>query len=406
MSQALAGGMAGSRPIGYEEAKRLAGNEDALVRRALARRADIRSEILYYLAEDPAVEVRREIAANERTPRQADLLLARDADETVRQDLAVKIARLAPSLTTEQREHVQRMTQEVIAVLARDHAARVRRIVAEALKDLTDAPPAVIQQLARDAEIKVAAPVLQFSPLLSEADLLEIIQSGPIRGALTAISRRRGLGTNVTDAIVGAAIEAPAEAPAIAALLDNESAQIREETLDRILDQAPSVPAWHQPLVCRPRMPARALKRLAGFVADSLLDLLQSRPDLDPQTARAVAETVERRLSEEQAVVAPEGEEAIGAAVAAGDRKAVAAALARDSGLPLSQVDKILGWRNAKGVTALAWKAGLPMRLAVQLQLRIAGLAPRAVLYARDGVDYPMTVEEMSWQLTLFADPE
>ena len=121
--------------------------------------------------------------------------------------------------------------------------------------------------------------------------------------------------------------------------------------------------------------------------------------------SRAVAETVERQLAEEP-VVTPEGEEAIAAASAAGQRRAVAAAPARDSGLPLPQIDKILSWRNAKGVTALAWQSGLPVRLAVQLQLRIAGLAPRAALYQRDGGDYPMSAEEMDWQLALFTDPE
>ena len=57
---------------------------------------------------------------------------------------------------------------------------------------------------------------------------------------------------------------------------------------------------------------------------------------------------------------------------------------------------------SAKGITALAWKAGLGMRVATQLQLRMGGIPPGDVLHARDGVDYPLTDEEMTWQLDFF----
>ena len=42
----------------YEDAKRLARSDDVNARRKLALRADMRPEILYFLAEDKASEVR------------------------------------------------------------------------------------------------------------------------------------------------------------------------------------------------------------------------------------------------------------------------------------------------------------------------------------------------------------
>ena len=166
------------------------------------------------------------------------------------------------------------------------------------------------------------------------------------------------------------AVNAPAGAPTIAALLANGSAQIREETLDRILERAPATPSWHAPLVRRPSLPQGAMRRLAGFVAHSLLEILQRRPDLDPATARDVAALVERRLAEEEdeeadgapgrsgaaaAAKAPVGEDAIAAAIARADHVGVTAALARDAGLELAKVESILRSQSAKGVTALAW---------------------------------------------------
>src|SRR3546814_2510032 len=114
------------------------------------------------------------------------------------------MAAIAPGLSHEQREQVRRLTEDLIETLARDQAVRVRQVVAEALKDLTDASPEVIGRLARDAELVVAAPILEHSPVLLDTDLLDIIASGPIRGALAAIARRSNLAMEVSDAIVGA----------------------------------------------------------------------------------------------------------------------------------------------------------------------------------------------------------
>jgi hypothetical protein len=84
----------------YPEARRAAASDDAGVRLSLAQRDDVQPEVLYYLAEDDEPGVRRAVAANEATPRQADALLVDDVDDEVRISLARKISRLAPDLNT------------------------------------------------------------------------------------------------------------------------------------------------------------------------------------------------------------------------------------------------------------------------------------------------------------------
>jgi len=54
-------------------------------------------------------------------------------------------------------------------------------------------------------------------------------------------------------------------------------------------------------------------------------------------------------------------------------------------------------------VTSLAWKAGLSMRTAIQLQLKIAKVPPPDVLNARNGFDYPLSEAEMKRQLETIA---
>lgn len=401
--------------LSYEESKRMAENGSDKDRANLASRTDLRPELLYYLSQDPSSEVRRRIAANEQTPRQADLILARDKDEQVRTQLATKVAELTRKEGKDDQEKVQRFVEETLEVLAKDQTIQVRQILAEALKSVADAPPQVIQSLARDVEDVVACPVLEFSPLLSDEDLLDIIASSGASARLCAISRRDQVGERVSDAIVQ-----HDDRKAIAELLGNDSAQIREETLDALIDGSAAEPSWQKPLVERPVLPAKAVRKLASLVAESLLEKLKKRKDIDKATADAVAEEVRRRMSEghgeaDVPKVSDEDEarklfkektldsEVIGDAILAGRRDFVRHALALRAKVDIDLVDRILKGHSAKGITALCWRAGCSMRMSLRLQTHMGGIPPNKTLHARNGVEFPLSPEEMQWQLDFFA---
>ena len=161
-----------NHPLSYDQAKEMAQDKGEEVRLDLAARSDVEPEILYFLADDPSADVRRRIASNKATPVQADYLLAKDADQDVRGDLAEKIAQLAPGLTADEQDKMRKMAYEALDALAHDQVIRVRRILSEALKDVAGAPPEVIRRLASDVELVVSGPVLQYSPVLTEEDLL------------------------------------------------------------------------------------------------------------------------------------------------------------------------------------------------------------------------------------------
>jgi uncharacterized protein (DUF2336 family) len=403
-------------PIAYEQSREQARHGDSRVRTGLAARDDVRPEILYFLAGDASVDVRCAIAANPATPIQAGVLLAHDADVAVREALAEKIGRLFPELSSDQRQTVQIAVLEILETLARDQVRRVRAILADALKDQPNAPAHVVGWLARDRAIEVAAPVLEFSPLLADDDLIAVIADAPIPGALAAIARRGSVSTRIADAIVAAE-----DRDAVAALLGNPSAQIREETLDRLIERSRDVTEWQPPLVRRPRLPPSAAAKLASFVADSLLAILRDRGDLDPATLAAVEKAVAERLDspgrERSRAKAPTGaararalnergaldEKALAEALTDGDQACVAEGLALLAGVSDATIARIRAACSAKGMTAVAWKAGLSMRFAIRLQARFAGVAPGEILNARDGVDYPMGSDEMEWLLEFFA---
>jgi uncharacterized protein (DUF2336 family) len=81
-------------------------------------------------------------------------------------------------------------------------------------------------------------------------------------------------------------------------LLSNKSAQIREETLDRIVDSAADQDAGHPPLVSRPSLSARAGSALSHLSTEGLLETLAARKDLGSDVTDAISEDVRRRLGD------------------------------------------------------------------------------------------------------------
>lgn len=413
-----------SKPVSYEDASDLAQNGNEEQRADLAGREDIAPEVLYFLAEDKSARVRRVIAANRATPRHADLLLAKDADEDVRGTLAEKVARLSRGMSDQETDRLQVMTYDALTLLAKDQAVRIRQTLSEALHEHADVPADVIKRLAWDVEAAVATPVLTFSPLLTDEDLIEIIHAKPSPGSVSAVSQREGVSGDVSDAIVDSD-----DSEAIALLLGNHSAQIREETLTRVIEQAENIDLWHMPLAMRPKLPSKAAVKIARFVADDVLKRMAERADLSVACFAAVRDVVLKRLGDGEAIMperddAPENrpasmhpdddqifdlaarkwadgdldEDELLRAINAGETKFAMAGIAVMADLPLRTIRRTIETKSAKGCVALAWRARLTPNTAVLIQAKLAHLAWGDVLRP-DGGDFPLLDDEMEWQI-------
>ena len=422
-------GIPGQR-ISYEQARDLLDHPEVEVRRALAERGDLEPEILFFLARDSDTIVRRSIVANTATPEKASLLLAADDDADVRSDLAGRLGSILPGLSEDQAEKAWRTIHQVLILLARDQLPRVRRALSEALKTVANAPHDVVFTLATDTEATVATPVLEFSPVLTDEDLQAIIQASPLTAQLVAISRRINVGEEVSNAIVGSG-----NVDAITALLKNKSAQIREETLDAIIDAAPRQVWWHEPLVHRPNLNAKAALRIAEFVAASMVQELARRSDLDADTVKSLGQLVKDKLrrDDEKGGLAPDDpNDALGAdalknaarqvealaragklttravlyMAADGPSAMVVAALAHLAQLPLSAVAAVVRTASAKGMLAVGWAGDFTAEEAAQLQLKVARVTPEALIQPRAGGGFDATEAELEWQLEMFQEME
>jgi len=316
----------------YDREKHLARHGEVAERAAIAARTDLPPELLYFLAQDADAAVRTAIAANRATPPQANNLLARDVDFGVRCALAHKA--VGDGLPDEDRRALWRMGFTILETLAMDQVLRVRKILTGALSRDRDAPRPVILTLARDVEQEVAAPVLENSPVLTDGDLIDIVEGDAPGWAQEAIAGRSEVSAALAEAIVT-------------------------------------------------KNSAAAMKRLAANKG------VQESPE-----ARARRLACEGKLNDE----------VISLALAAGERAFVTAALAIRAGISVRAGQRIVASKSPKALTALAWKGNLPMRFAVEAQRRLSGIGPAAIIYARDGIEFPMTPREMSWHLGLFAD--
>ena len=378
----------------------------------LAARTDAGPDVLHYLAQNGSAVVRAAVAANPAAAAATNRYLADDEEEDVRAELARKIARLLPDLSAQESARVLALTIETLEVLARDAAVRVRAILAEEIKALDCIPKAVALTLARDVNAIVAAPILQYSPLLSDNDLIEIIACAQVQEILTAIASRRPVNEDVSERLVQAL-----DVPSVAALLVNPDARIRKETMDRIIEQAEEIASWHMPLALRADLSARAIRRIGGFVGASILERLAARHDLSDATRVHLNRELRTRLAEtpaepagatpaEQVAAAKQDGRLDGPfveqAAEGGQREVVVMALAQLANVSEQTVKKILNAGSAKPVIALVWHAHLSMRVAFKIQTGIMKLSGRDMLPARGGIGFPLTKEEMRWHLNYF----
>lgn len=373
--------------------------------------------LLCVLADDPEVMVRAAVALNRGAPDAADDRLARDPDGHVRALLGRRLAALCPDAGGHEQVALSERVTAMLQRLVRDEVTRVRLAVAEVLRDMAGAPREVILALARDADLSVSDPVVQMSPVLTAEDLLALLAASP--ATAVAIAGRSGLDPVVCDAVVTRANDA-----AIVRLLENGSAEIREATLDRLVARSAARVDWHQPLVQRPALSARSAAALANIVSLQLLGTLAARNDLAPALLADVRERLAARLADGGGPPAPPvwpeedpdeatarrlaerlrsfgrlNDEALAHSARLAQKRMMAALLAVAGALPDRAVKKAISLRSAKGLISLVWLGAFSPRHNRAVQVLLCQIPPAAALVGPDAESFPLSVDEMSWQI-------
>lgn len=213
-------------------------------------------------------------------------LLAEPSAEN-RADLAAKVARQfeIPALTPSERK----LAEDIIRVMAHDAVVRVRQSLAENLKSNPALPRDVAMTLANDVEA-VALPILSVSQVLSDEDLIELVRAGQSDAKQTAIAKRESVSSAVADALIDAGSET-----AVAALVANVGADLKEPSLNKVIDKFGASEAVQTPLVKRDKLPVTIAERLVAVVSDKLQSYLVTHHDLPAKVAAdAILQSRER----------------------------------------------------------------------------------------------------------------
>lgn len=181
---------------------------------------------------------------------------------------------------------------DVMSQLAGEMEEAVRVELAQRMAQADIAPKGLVRDLARDASIEVARPVLESSGALSEDDLLSVVH---LRGQdhLRAISARSELSQAVSEAIVERGDDAT-----VVVLLANEGAQMSRQLHEMVVDRAAENPALHAAVVARKAMPVDLLNEMY-FVVEAKLrnDILSRNAEVDPAELDAALAAGRKQLA-------------------------------------------------------------------------------------------------------------
>src|SRR5580693_7854438 len=231
-----------------------------------------------------------------------------------------------------------------------DASPIVRQAMAEVFARSGEAPAAIIRALSLD-QPSVALPVLEHSPLLIDADLVDIVATGNCE-TQCAIARRIKL-----PASVCAAIAEVGTAAAALELIENPYAELAPFSWDRIVERHGHLAAIRESMLVLEDLPAATRVALVAKLSDTLAQFVVARNWLSADRAERVASEARDR-SAVNIAARSRGEDM--RALLSGNLELFDHALAELSGLPPARVSALLHDRGGASLQALLTRAGFP----------------------------------------------
>lgn len=256
-----------------------------------------------------------------------------------------------------------------LLMLLDDRSPLVRQAMAEVFARSAKAPAAIVQALSLD-QASVALPVLEHSPLLIDADLVDIIATGD-SDMQCAIARRVNL-----PASVCAAIAEVGTAAAALELIENACAELAPFSRDRIVERHGHLAAIREAILVLGDLPAATQVALVAKLSDTLARFVVARNWLSADRAGRIADDARDR-STIKIAARSRGDDMRGLvrhlratgqltaglilrALLSGNLELFDSALAELSGLSQARVSALLHDEGGASLQALLQRAGLP----------------------------------------------
>jgi uncharacterized protein (DUF2336 family) len=256
-----------------------------------------------------------------------------------------------------------------LLMLLDDASPLVRQAMAEVFARSGEAPAAIVQALSLD-QASVSLPILEHSPLLIDADLVDIVATGDC-AMQCAIARRINL-----PASVGAAIAEVGTPAAALELIENAHAELATFTWDRIVERHGHLAAIRESMLVLDDLPAATRVALVAKLSDTLAQFVIARNWLSADRAGRIASEARDRSTVSIAAHS-RGDDMHGLvrhlrvtgqltaglilrALLSGNLALFDSALSELSGMPQARVSALLHDRGSAGLHGLLIRAGLP----------------------------------------------
>ncbi len=256
-----------------------------------------------------------------------------------------------------------------LLMLLDDPSPLVRQAMAEVFSRSSDAPATIVRALAAD-QPSIALPVLEHSPLLIDADLVDIVATGT-SDMQCSIARRINLPSSVS-----AAIAEVGSAAAALELIENAYAELAPFSWDRIVERHGHLAAIREAMLLLEGLPAATRAALVAKLSNTLAQFAAARNWLSPERATRLADE-SRERSTISIAARSRGEDMLGLvqhlcatgqlnaglilrALLSGNLELFEAALAQLADLPLARVTALVHDRGNASLQALLIRAGLP----------------------------------------------
>ncbi|MBN8530707.1 MAG: DUF2336 domain-containing protein [Alphaproteobacteria bacterium] len=208
--------------------------------------------------------------------------LSREPSAERRSDVANKISQEYNRQEFNENELV--IALQILRLLASDADLKVRRTLAEQLKFNSQLPRDIAMRLGRDV-LEVALPILEFSPVLTDDDLVEILHSTREIARRLAISRREWLSPYVSRALVGSK-----EYEVVRMLAGNKGAALTDDIVLQILGEFAREESICEALIHRGDLSMGIVDKMMNLVSQRLQQVLVSRYSLPQQNLQPAIE--------------------------------------------------------------------------------------------------------------------
>lgn len=208
--------------------------------------------------------------------------LLEDKSSHSRTEISAKIASSYGREVLNEKE--RQIAEQIFRLLLRDTEIKVRSSLADNLKESTIIPRDIVMSMAYDVQ-EVSLPILEYSQVLDDSDLLDIIHATQENSRYLAISRR----TNVSEVISGTLVN-KGDDEVVGSLLNNSGAAISENIFTKIIDVHKENTLMIEAMTSRVHLPISVVEKLVNMVSSNIADSLKKKYKLPDESIQKEVE--------------------------------------------------------------------------------------------------------------------